>query len=429
MFNFIFFTKNKNKTLKEKKYTVFWDSLIINIFTGLAVFLFWAIIDSMDFFNPLDEFIDNFDFTDLYFSEFQPEEPTDTNIFIVNIGNLNRKEIADLIFKIQKFEPRVIGIDAVFAERRGPEDFYLRQALNSGNNIILGAFGKYENDNPVGIIKSDEFFGDLPVGHLEMILYPRVVREFDKFIRYNDTIVNSFSMEVISKYDKNIFLNYAQRKNQTELINYRGGRMPFIIFDYEEISDTNENLIMLKDKIVLLGYVRMFAGAPADTLDAFFTPQQKSEYGYPDAKGIEVHAHIISMILSGVFLKKVPIWLNYLIAFIILQLFIMWLVYYYVNGEKYFDILSKPIQFLLIVIVLWISFYLISKFLIKFDMLPTVLALVLCIDVLYLYEETMELFKIDTYLTQKFKYTKEDRKQVMSKIFRIFKRNLNKNFL
>jgi CHASE2 domain-containing sensor protein len=155
MFNFIFFTKNKNKTLKEKKYTVFWDSLIINIFTGLAVFLFWAIIDSMDFFNPLDEFIDNFDFTDLYFSEFQPEEPTDTNIFIVNIGNLNRKEIADLIFKIQKFEPRVIGIDAVFAERRGPEDFYLRQALNSGNNIILGAFGKYENDNPVGIIKSD----------------------------------------------------------------------------------------------------------------------------------------------------------------------------------------------------------------------------------------------------------------------------------
>ena len=52
---------------KQKKYYTFFDAFIINIFTFLAVLLLWAIIDSVDLFNPLDEFFDNFDYTDLYY--------------------------------------------------------------------------------------------------------------------------------------------------------------------------------------------------------------------------------------------------------------------------------------------------------------------------------------------------------------------------
>jgi CHASE2 domain-containing sensor protein len=404
---------------KQKKYHVFWDALRINILTFITFFFFWAIIDSIDLFNPMDEFIDNFDFTDLYYGEFINDQmPTDTNVFIVNIGDLDRRGIADLIFDLQTYNPAVIGVDAVFAERRGMDDFYLLQALNSGDNIVLGGFGEMDGDNAVGIQKSDPFFGEKPVGHLEMISDPKTVREFDKFIKFNDTIVNAFSLEIISKYDKDSFLEFAKRKNQTELINYRGGKMPFIIFDYEEISDSNSNLSIIEDKIVLMGYVRMYSGAPADTLDSHFTPLQRSEYGFADAKGIEIHAHIISMILTKDYIDKLPNWANFLIAFIILQLFLMWLVYYYVNGAKFFDILSKPIQFILIVLVLWGTFLIFSTWKIKIDMLPTVLALVLCIEVLYLYEETLELFKIDTYLTKNFNYTKDERNKVLRSIVR-----------
>ena len=404
---------------KQKKYHVFWDALRINFLTFITFFFFWAIIDSIDLFNPMDEFIDNFDFTDLYYGEFINDQmPTDTNVFIVNIGDLDRRGIADLIFDLQTYNPAVIGVDAVFAERRGMDDFYLLQALNSGDNIVLGGFGEMDGDNAVGIQKSDPFFGEKPVGHLEMISDPKTVREFDKFIKFNDTIVNAFSLEIISKYDKDAFLEFAKRKNQTELINYRGGKMPFIIFDYEEISDSNSNLSIIEDKIVLMGYVRMYSGAPADTLDSHFTPLQKSEYGYADAKGIEIHAHIISMILAKDYIDKLPNWANFLIAFIILQLFLMWLVYYYINGAKFFDILSKPIQFILIVLVLWGTFLIFSTWKIKIDMLPTVLALVLCIEVLYLYEETLELFKIDTYLTKNFNYTKDERNKVLRSIVR-----------
>ena len=410
---------------KQKKYHVFWDALRINFLTFITFFFFWAIIDSIDLFNPMDEFIDNFDFTDLYYGEFINDQmPTDTNVFIVNIGDLDRRGIADLIFDLQTYNPAVIGVDAVFAERRGMDDFYLLQALNSGDNIVLGGFGEMEGDNAVGIQKSDPFFGEKPVGHLEMISDPKTVREFDKFIKFNDTIVNAFSLEIISKYDKDSFLEFAKRKNQTELINYRGGKMPFIIFDYEEISDSNSNLSIIEDKIVLMGYVRMYSGAPADTLDSHFTPLQRSEYGFADAKGIEIHAHIISMILTKDYIDKLPNWANFLIAFIILQLFLMWLVYYYVNGAKFFDILSKPIQFILIVLVLWGTFLIFSTWKIKIDMLPSVLALVLCIEVLYLYEETLELFKIDTYLTKNFNYTKDERNKVLRSIvrFEFFKR-------
>lgn len=404
---------------KQKKYHVFWDALRINFLTFITFFFFWAIIDSIDLFNPMDEFIDNFDFTDLYYGEFINDQmPTDTNVFIVNIGDLDRRGIADLIFDLQTYNPAVIGVDAVFAERRGMDDFYLLQALNSGDNIVLGGFGEIDGDNAVGIQKSDPFFGEKPVGHLEMISDPKTVREFDKFIKFNDTIVNAFSLEIISKYDKDAFLEFAKRKNQTELINYRGGKMPFIIFDYEEISDSNSNLSIIEDKIVLMGYVRMYSGAPADTLDSHFTPLQKSEYGYADAKGIEIHAHIISMILAKDYIDKLPNWANFLIAFIILQLFLMWLVYYYINGAKFFDILSKPIQFILIVLVLWGTFLIFSTWKLKIDMLPTVLALVLCIEVLYLYEETLELFKIDTYLTKNFNYTKDERNKVLRSIVR-----------
>lgn len=405
---------------KKKKYYTFFDALIINIFTFLAVLLLWAVIDSVDLFNPLDEFFDNFDYTDLYFSELMHQEMApDTNIFIVNIGNLDRRELAEKITTLQKYKPRVIGIDAVFKEKRGIDDYFLKNALNSANNIVLGVFGIYENNKACGIIESDDFFGDFPIGHLEMQADPQTVREFDKFIKYNDTIINAFSVEIINQYDSQLFLEFAEKNSQTELINYRSGRHPFIIFDYEQVNDTNENLEIIKDKIVLLGYVRMFEGAPADTIDSHFTPLRRSEYGYADAKGIEIHAHILSMIFSKNYINKLPNWANYLIALIICQLFLMWLVYYYVNGAKLFDLLSKPIQFLLIVLVLWLTFLIFVKFGIKIDMIPSVLTLIICIEVLYLYEETLELFKIDSYLTQNFKYTRDERIKNFRSIIRL----------
>ena len=498
------------KKKKERRYSLIGAAFFINLCVIFTAYFLWTIIDAFDEFNPLDQIFNDFDYTDLYFSEFGAKVvPPDTNIYIVNIGGYpyTRLDIARQINVLQQFEPRVIAIDAVFAERKGFEDFALKQALNQKNNVVLGVFGVYddETDELVGYKRSNEFFGEFPFGHLEFQSYPKTTRDYEKYIIAYDTItnklaheiltdyyallndfnlmlqkqpqpentsdddpdgdaseeeiwdvadfsadsaamqlelqdlkraylyqvlfqqpakgfkqvqINAFTTEIMRLYDTVKYERFLKRGMREEIINFRGGSMPFIFFEAEDIVDSNENLERIKDKIVLMGYVRMFSGAPADTLDSHFTPLQKSEYGYADAKGIEIHAHIISMILAKDYIDKVPNWANFLIAFIILQLFLMWLVYYYINGAKFFDILSKPIQFILIVLVLWGTFLIFSTWKIKIDMLPTVLALVLCIEVLYLYEETLELFKIDTYLTKNFNYTKDERNKVLRSIVR-----------
>ena len=356
---------------------------------------------------------------------------TDTNIYIVNIGDLSRGELAEKINIIEKFDPKVIGIDAVFREPKTGnlqeimEDMALKQALNAKPNIIMGSFGVYDENDPdkaVGVIRTNEFFGDLPYGHCELQNEPLTCREFDKFIRYTDSIthdtvtINSFSAAIVSMYDNDMFLKFAKRnKKQLESINYRGGSMPFIKIDYEDINDSCD-LRMLKDNIVLMGYLGMYKGAPMDTIDAFFTPLKRCN-GY-DAKGIEIHAHAISMIMNDDCLITFENWQNNLLAFIITFFFVLWLVYWYVFGAKFFDILSKPIQFLLIAVVLLISYYVMREFGIKVDMMPTGIMLIFCIEVLYLYEETLELFKIDSFITQTFKYTKDERDKVLRSIVR-----------
>ena len=410
------------------------DAALITVFTAFLVVFMWSIIDSVDLFNPFDDYIDNFDYSDIVYSEMSRKDDiykTDTNIYIVNIGDLSRGELAQKINIIQKFEPRVIGIDAVFREPKNGniqeimEDMALKQALNAKPNIIMGSFGIYDEEDPdkaVGIIRTNEFFGDLPYGHCELQNEPQTCREFDKFIRFTDSIthdtvtVNAFSAAIVSMYDQDMFLRFAKRnKKQLESINYRGGSMPFIKIDYEDVNDSCD-LRMLKDNIVLMGYLGMYKGAPMDTIDAFFTPLKRCD-GY-DAKGIEIHAHAISMIMNDDCLVTFENWQNNLLAFILTFFFVLWLVYWYVFGAKFFDILSKPIQFLLIGVVLLISYYVMKEFGIKVDMMPTGIMLIFCIEVLYLYEETLELFKIDSFITQTFKYTKDERNKVLRSIVR-----------
>jgi CHASE2 domain-containing sensor protein len=401
---------------KQKRYSLFLDALRVNVVNILMIMFLWVIIDSIDLFNPFDDVLEDFDYTDLYYSNFKSSQlPTDTNIFIVNIGELNRMDLALMINTLQRFEPKVIGVDAVFKEKRGPEDLFLRQALTQKDNIVLGVFGKYNKEDATGIIKHHPFFGEHTIGHLEFITPNGTTREFEKYIEYNDTVVNHFALEIMKKYDSIAYLSIAERKGQVELINYRGGQVPFITFNYEEISDSNQNLSLIKDKIVLLGYMGQYANAPFDTLDSHFTPLKSSGEIYPDAKGIEVHAHVLSMMLRGDYISKMPEWLNYLLAFVILQLFIMFCIYIYVHKSKYFDFITKPSQFIAIAIVLWGTFSAFKGLKLKFDMVPTALALILSVEVLYLYEEALQILKINTYITQNLKFDKHGKKSKKKK--------------
>jgi len=470
---------------KKKKYSLFFEALRVNMFVVFTAAFIWALIQAFDQFNPIDQLFNDFDYTDLYFSNFISKEmPPDTNIYIVNIGGypLGRLDIARQINVLQKFEPKVIGIDAVFAERKGFEDFALKTALNQKPNIVLGVFGTYDGDNLVGYTRSNPFFGEFPFGHLEFQAYPKTTRDFEKYIiaydttvnatvpdivgeyaarlqssvyipSENDTItdaeevvipkessyvfpdtanltqmlfvqsmmykpkkgfkevrINAFTTEIMRLYNQEKYQKYIDRNMREEIIYYHGGSQPFIIFEAEEIVDTNENLSLIKDKIVLLGYVKQNMYSPGDTVDSHFTPLKRSPDGHADAKGIEIHAHILSMILSENYINHLPGWTNYIWAFLITQAFLMFFCYLYVYKTNYFDVISKPVQFVGIIVVLWLTFIIFDSFMFKIDMVPAVVSLLLSIEVLYLYQESLEILRIRSYLTQHINFENDESK-------------------
>ena len=71
---------------------------------------------NLDFMNPIQNSMDNFNLTDMVFSSLRDQHKIqkDTNIVIVNIGTLNRSGIARELEIINSYEPKVIGIDSFF---------------------------------------------------------------------------------------------------------------------------------------------------------------------------------------------------------------------------------------------------------------------------------------------------------------------------
>ncbi len=506
------------KKKKERRYSLIGAAFFINLCVIFTAYFLWTIIDAFDEFNPLDQIFNDFDYTDLYFSEFGAKVvPPDTNIYIVNIGGYpyTRLDIARQINVLQQFEPRVIAVDAVFAERKGFEDFALKQALNQKNNVVLGVFGVYddETDELVGYKRSNEFFGEFPFGHLEFQSYPKTTRDYEKYIIAYDTItnklaheilndyyallndfnlmlqkqpqpentsdddsdgdareeetwdivdfsadsaamqlelqnlkraflyqvmfqqpakgfkqvqINAFTTEIMRLYDTVKYERFLKRGMREEIINFRGGSMPFIFFEAEDIVDSNENLERIRDKIVLMGYVKQDLHAEFDTIDSHFTPMKRSPTGHACAKGVEVHAHILSMILNEDYIDHWPAWTNYLIALLVNQLFLMFFCYIYVYKTDYFDVITKPTQFIGLVIVLWLMFFVFDTFSFKIDLVPAVIAIILSIEVLYLVQETFELLRVRTYLTQHIDFEGKEsritlmRRKLTSKLRKLF---------
>lgn len=96
-----------------QKLANFRDNLIC---TGIILFILsqLSIIFSIDFLDVVQNTVEDFYITDYASSGGFPDIEKDTNIVLVNIGRLNRKEIAEQIMIINSYKPKVIGIDATF---------------------------------------------------------------------------------------------------------------------------------------------------------------------------------------------------------------------------------------------------------------------------------------------------------------------------
>ena len=387
---------------RKYKLLLFVDAFVVNIATYAFMGILWLAMNLSPMFSGLSHYLKDFDFTDLYFSEIRKEsQSVSQDIFIVNTGLNSNIELAQQINILQKFNPKVIAIEQVLQKTDEFSDFFLKNTLDSYDNIVLACSLIYDEIGLVtDVIFPDKYFGSYNTGNIEFKTTPRTIREFNITNKFKDSLINSFTVETVKKISRKHFESLINHRENIQTINYNCGQMPFIVFDYEDINYENENLSIIENKIVLLGYVKMYEGAALDTLFSYFTPIKKSEYGYSDFKRIEIHAHILNMILNESYITKTPFWLNTLIAFLISYIFLILLALYYKTGAKYFDIVAKPAMFIMIVLNLWITIIIFGKFNIKIDLVLASIALVICIELFRFYEETLLMLRIRSYVTE-----------------------------
>ena len=97
------------------------DSVLATGFIFLLIIFFLKVtqIEKLfGLFDPIGQALDDVDFTDLVFSELREIPPANEDIILVNIGELNRAQIASMIQIINQYNPKVVGVDIFFDEMK-----------------------------------------------------------------------------------------------------------------------------------------------------------------------------------------------------------------------------------------------------------------------------------------------------------------------
>lgn len=374
----------------------------ISFYVTITLFVFILSVSwipfNFDFLDPLNQALEDFQITDIVYKNFK-EENQDTNIVFVNIGFLNRQEIAQQIENIAKYEPRVIGIDALFATAQEPQmDTALSHVFQKYGDkiVIVNAFENYDPEKE----KADSITCSMPyfrqyVSQGYSNLDDRTlltIRNFRPYTPVKDTVLYAFAVEVVKKFNPQKFENLKKRRNNFETINYRGNFDKFYaVIEAEHALDSSLDFRFVKNKIVLLGYLNSDKNA-RDITDQFFTPLNPKMAGrsLPDMYGIVIHANIISMILSESYIEVMSPLTSFLITFIVCYFNILFLLYVYNTKPLFFNMISRGWQILQSLIIYYLIVWLFDSYHFETDFGLMIILLALAPDILEIFMAVYE---------------------------------------
>lgn len=303
-----------------------------------------------DFLSPLDDMFEDFDYTDIVFSKFHKSDVFDDRIILVNIGALPKSQIAKQIENINKYNPKVIGLD-VFPLIPNPNnlsgDSLFAEASSKSNNFVLAS--KLDDWNESNSIwesyhKSPDFFSrNLNNAYVNLFIEDyQTVREFTVQQKTSQGVVYSFPALISKFYDKSSFNKLIARGNEIEQINYIGNTSSYFIIDAEQaLEGDSAALANVEGKIVLMGYLGDDLMTYSN-LDRYYTPLNPRYVGKADRDmhGVLIHANSISTILSQNYIRTTPEWVNYFSAILLCYLNMLFFSYVYKSKQELFEIAS-----------------------------------------------------------------------------------------
>ena len=381
-------------------------SLAITVF---VFFMMWGVSKITDFkffnaFDPVSQALTDFELTDYAFSNLRPDPTVDQRIVIVNLGVLERRDVAQQIHMISQFKPKVIGIDSYFnCEGRLRDSLNCPQLLDTLGNLLLSDAIKQAgnvvlvskllqktktslNDDLIDFYDSVEY-SDLNFsmyakhGYANLLTDPPAVyqddvkqcRAFVPKYTVNGEEQYAFAVQMCMMYDSAKTKRFLARNKDEEIINYRGNveiqdirlksvrqketsttRYPLMFYavDVDQILNGEVLPELFNNSIVIVGFLGSYFGDPSWN-DKYFTPLNKKVAGRanPDMFGVVVHANIVAMILNEDYVDELADWQKYAIAFIICFLTVALFIIIDEYLPLWFDALSVLIQVILLLTV------------------------------------------------------------------------------
>lgn len=293
------------------------DTILCNLLSLFLVAILSIVIVNISFFNPFVKVIKDFSFLDVYYAENLGSNPTiNPDIILINIEHRDRFEIAQLLEEVIKQEPKIVGTDLLFKEEKEPFSDSLL-ANNLKNEKIVQAYIIENNEtiyNHSTFRNNNEGFVNLNFINQESVIrnFTGIYEKDNTQLAWNTKIAKLVIGDSVWKernYDKHL-------KGNTP-ITYLGNYTSFLHFGFDEFL-LSSNKEILKEKIVLLGYLGDPTGNIYDVEDKHFTPLNKVTAGksIPDMFGLVVHANIINMLLKNDFLYRISnFWIGVITLF------------------------------------------------------------------------------------------------------------------
>jgi CHASE2 domain-containing sensor protein len=375
-----------------RRYLLKRDTLLATVFVFVLMALVALIPLSTHVLDPIKLALHDFDYNDLAWSRMhknglgsaEKKQQVETNIVIVNIGDADRAGIAAIIEKVKRGNPKVTGIDVFFREPKdAAQDSLLKQAVSGATNIVTAYYleEKEHGLQPAGFL----FNSPGAKGYANFVGEEGGVnRNILPFLKEGDETYQSFAAAIVEKADPVAYKKLLKRKKRIETINYTSADDNYIPVEGADLLSGKDS-ISLAGKIVLIGY---FPSNLNDIEDKHFTPVNSRTFGksMPDMHGIVIHANIISMMLRGNFINKMSVWLTWLIAFVLCWLHMAVFLRYAIERHLWFHLVAKTAQLVSAVFFIYIGLLLFYKSDYKVNLVPSFVAIILAVDVLYFYE-------------------------------------------
>lgn len=268
------------------------------LYSGHFVFLNFSSL------NPFSRGVKDYQFTDVIFSKFN-DEKFDERIVLVNIGKPDRGEIAQVIQSVRS--ARVIGVDVIFEGKKETlKDSLLRSVILSSDHLVLADHFTFDK-NRVPHTCDTSFCNEHNIGFVNFNTRPNYsVRYYTPYFEHQSYKYPSFSSRIVELYEPVKAKVLKQRGNLAEQIYYSGSQNGFVRLQASDVLDAQFDTTIVKDKIVLLGYMGQ-SEWDESIKDKFYTPMNDKVglKSTPDMFGVVIHANIISMVLDGCYINEI----------------------------------------------------------------------------------------------------------------------------